>query len=262
MSGYIFDDAAAAAELERLRALEAVFDPASERLLSTIGEWAGRRCLEVGAGAGSIARFMQRRAGSGGQVTAVDLNTRFLAGLEPGIQVVQGDLRELALDGHFDVVHARYVLIHNADAGAVLDALVQRLAPGAWLLLEEPDFRAGTALAGPPERVAAFERIVRAIELTFEQRGMDPGFGRRLPALTAARGLELVAVENEPALERGGAPLARMMTLSARQLADKYIATGQVSQSDVDAYCAFAADPSCWGIYYATVRVLARRARS
>jgi hypothetical protein len=55
-------------------------------------------------------------------------------------------------------------------------------------------------------------------------------------------------------------PLAEMMRRSTLALRDKYVATGLVSSSDIDGYAEFAASPQCWGNYYATVRVLARKA--
>ncbi|HEY2408380.1 MAG TPA: methyltransferase domain-containing protein [Polyangiaceae bacterium] len=256
---YLFDDAAAASELARLRALQEIFDPHTQRLLSATGDWAKRRCLEVGAGAGSIALWMRMQVGAGGRVVAVDSNTRFLAGMQAELEIIEGDVREAALPAAaFDVVHARYVLIHNADSNAVLDAIVRCLEPGAWLLLEEPDFLAAESLAGPAELRSAFDNVNRAIAASFANRAMDPGLGRRLPALVQARTLELQQVECVPCLEQGGSPLARMMTLSATALREKYVATGLATQADVDGYCAFAADAACWGVYYSTLRVLAR----
>lgn len=259
---YIFDDAGDSSELTRLRALEAVFDPETERHLLTTGVWSGRACLEVGAGAGSIAAWMHAQVGSIGRVVAVDQNVRFLGHLPSGVEVVEGDVRELALPAEaFDVVHARYVLIHNADSGAVLDALLRCLKPGGWLLLEEPDFGAAQAFLGPDPLQQAFARVHLAILTTFTSRSMDPRFGARLPAVLGARApeLEVVALECDSPLERGGSGLANMMRLSTQQLADKYLATGVASAEDMDGYAKFASDPACWAIYYATFRALSQK---
>jgi len=43
-----------------------------------------------------------------------------------------------------------------------------------------------------------------------------------------------------------------MMKLSSVQLREKFLATGEVSEKDFGLYAAFADDPSCWAIYYAT----------
>jgi SAM-dependent methyltransferase len=254
---YIFEDTAAEPELERLRAIEALFDPGTQRLLSSTGAWKGRRCLEVGAGAGSIAAWMQSQVGSAGRVVAVDTNVRFLQKLPPAVEVVHGDVREAPLEPEtFDVAHIRYVLIHNADCAALLDRVIGALKPGGCLLVEEPDFAIARSFAGLPEMVRAFERVNDAIGAMFSDRGLDPSLGRRVPAMLQERSLELTAVECDSSIERGGSPLARMMSMSAAQLSEKYVGTGRASPDDVAGYRAFASDPSCWGIFYSTVRAL------
>jgi ubiquinone/menaquinone biosynthesis C-methylase UbiE len=258
---YIFENAGGSAELLRLRALEAVFDPPSRARLLATGAWSGRHCLEVGAGAGSIAAWMQSQVGPSGRVVAVDHNVRFLGELPSAVEVIEGDIRELALAAEtFDLVHARYVLIHNADSGAVLDALLECLKPGGWLVLEEPDFGAIQAFIGPEPLQEAFERVGRAILALFASRGMDPRFGTRLPAMLEARALQLLTLECDPHLEQGGASLAGMMRLSTLELAEKYVATGAASAADIDGYARFASEPDCWGVYYATFRALSRKA--
>jgi SAM-dependent methyltransferase len=257
---YIFSDVALEPELARLRSIEAVFDPATQRHLLTTGEWAGRRCLEVGAGAGSIAAWMGTHAGPSGRVVAVDTNVRFVESLRPAVEVVEGDVRELDLGASsFDVVHVRYVLIHNERADAIVEALLRALAPGGWLLVEEPDFSVAHSLVGPAHARAAFDRVNDAIAAMFLARGLDPGFGRRVPALLAERGLVIESLESDTLAARGGSPLAAMMRLSAQQLRDKYVSTGRATTDDVDGYTDFASDPATWGVYYSTVRVLARK---
>jgi hypothetical protein len=51
-----------------------------------------------------------------------------------------------------------------------------------------------------------------------------------------------------------------MMRLSTLALRDKSVATGLATQADIAAYAEFAVTPSCWATYYATVRILARKA--
>ena len=59
-------------ELSRLRMLEAINDPTTFRRLDAIGVAAGWRCLEVGAGGGSVARNLAARIGIGCRVVAAD----------------------------------------------------------------------------------------------------------------------------------------------------------------------------------------------
>jgi hypothetical protein len=192
----------------------------------------------------------------------VDTDVRFLEPLQAEVEVVHGDVREADLGARaFDVAHLRYVLIHNADSAGVLDSVTCSLKPGGWLLVEEPDFSVALAFAGPAVLTRAFERVNDAILAMFAGRGLDPALGRHVPAMLEQRGLELVSVECDLSTERGGSPLANMMSLSAVQLCDKYVATGRASSEDVSGYREFAADTSCWAIYYSTVRALVRKPR-
>ncbi len=257
---YIFENSSDAAELERLQMLEEVFDDRSRQWLLSAGPLLGRRCLEVGAGAGSIAAWMATEVGSGGAVVAVDTNARFLRRLPREVRVIEDALGAVALPAEsFDLVHARYVLIHNANPGGILNAMLQALKPGGALVLEEPDFSAATAFTGPPNLSGAFENVKRAIGKTFSDRGMDYAFGSGLPRLVGERPARLVSMEYDCPVVAGGADLARMMRLSALSLRDKYLATGLATHADIDGYAEFALTPSCWGNYYATVRILARK---
>jgi hypothetical protein len=51
------------AENERLRLVEAFADPITARHVEAVGVLPGWRCLEVGAGRGSIARLLAERVG-------------------------------------------------------------------------------------------------------------------------------------------------------------------------------------------------------
>jgi tRNA A58 N-methylase Trm61 len=81
-------DHAAKAERDRFVAIEAVADPLTIECLEEIGVSQGWHCLEVGAGAGSIAAWLCYRVGTNGRVAATDLQTRFLEMIEaPNLEV-------------------------------------------------------------------------------------------------------------------------------------------------------------------------------
>jgi predicted O-methyltransferase YrrM len=93
VAGYFAADAEAGDELARLRLIEAEQDPQTFRYLDGIGVGAGWRCLEVGAGAGSVVRWLSERVGTEGRVVAVDLDPRFLGDLcEPNVEVRRCDI--------------------------------------------------------------------------------------------------------------------------------------------------------------------------
>lgn len=98
----------------------------------------GVRCLEIGGGRGSIARWLCEYVGPKGRVTATDLDTGFLSGLSrPDLDVLRHDVtRDEFPESSFELVHV----------GAVLTAAeAARLAAR----LDEPDFMAcGFAFIG------------------------------------------------------------------------------------------------------------------
>ena len=69
------DDPAAA---ERLALSSAVLDGFTISRLVPLGELTGRRCLELGAGNGSVAGWLADQAGPTGQVLATDINIRHI----------------------------------------------------------------------------------------------------------------------------------------------------------------------------------------
>ena len=262
-SEYVFHRVEDQRELERLRMIEQVFDPASRRRLLGIGLQTGWRCLEVGPGAGSIMTWMSEVVGPVGQVLAMDLDPKFLSEAErPNMTVVRADIRTAQLPPQsFDVVHARYVLIHLPDYEAALTKMYDSLKPGGWLVLEEPDFSASRGITGDEQELASLRKVNQAIEQMYATLGMDYALGLKLPALMQRRGLQYLTVENDAPLCAGGSGLAMVMKMSAEQLQEKYLATGVVGQSDLERYCRFADDPNTWAIYYATIAVSGRKAR-
>jgi trans-aconitate methyltransferase len=129
-------------ERRRLDLFAERLDPLTKRRVGLLGLAWGARCLEIGGGRGSVARWLCEYVGPEGHVTATDLDTGFLAELSlPNLEVLRHDVRTDEFPpGLFDLVHARAVLMHIPNRMATLRRMVAWLAPGGWLLVEEPDF--------------------------------------------------------------------------------------------------------------------------
>ncbi|MBE9190806.1 class I SAM-dependent methyltransferase [Gloeocapsopsis crepidinum LEGE 06123] len=260
-SNYVFTDTQHLPELERLRAIEQVFDPLSHRRLQATGIATNWQCLEVGAGAGSIAHWMAAVVGQYGKVTAIDVDTRFLANIKlSNVEIIKADIRHFEVNASFDLVHARYVLIHLPDFQVALSRMIDLLKPGGWLVIEEPDFSAARAIAGKETACQSVNCVNRAIWQMFTDRGMDYALGVKLPAICQQLGLQQLSVENDAPLSQGGSGVAKVMKMSTEQLTQKYIATGEATHQDIEQYCQFAEDPHTWAIYYSTVGVSAQKA--
>jgi ubiquinone/menaquinone biosynthesis C-methylase UbiE len=261
-SEYVFQRVEYQRELERLRMIEQVFDPASRRRLLGTGLQAGWRCLEVGPGAGSIMTWMGVVAGPTGQVVAVDLDPKFLdESRQSKTEIIRADIRTaLFLEQSFDLIHARYVLIHLPDYEVALTKMLDSLKPGGWLVLEEPDFSASRGITGDEQELESLRKVNQAIKQMYATRGLDYELGLKLPALMQRRGLQHLTVENDAPLCAGGSGIATVMKLSTEQLWEKYLATGVVGPSELERYCRFADDPNSWAVYYATIAVSGRKA--
>src|SRR5438128_259334 len=114
---YFAADTEDAFERERLGYLRQMCDPVTMRRLEALDVAEGWRCLEVGAGDGSVACWLAARVGPQGRVVATDINPRFLHNLAvPNLEVrhhhiVNDDLER----AHYDLVHCRAVLGHLAQ---------------------------------------------------------------------------------------------------------------------------------------------------
>ena len=107
-----------AEEDDRLDLLEQIYDPTSQARRTLVQP--GWRCLEVGAGRGSMAVWLATQVGPTGHVVATDLDTRYLSRLElPNLEVVRHNILDDPLDalgaGAFDLVCSRLMLFHLQD---------------------------------------------------------------------------------------------------------------------------------------------------
>jgi SAM-dependent methyltransferase len=248
MTTYVFDPTWHK-ERDRLGALESLFDASSRRLLADLGIGEGWRCLEVGCGAGGVARWLAERIGSTGRVLATDLDTRFidghgLANLDVLTHNIVSDPLE---EGAFDLVHGRAVLEHIPERHDVLARLVTALRPGGWLLVEDVDFGPPTAAAlarfvSSPPAAAAGERIFQAVAAVFTAVGADPSFGSKLPAALAGAGLVSIGGEVHTPVVAGGTETWSRGTVE--HLAERLVGTGLVTTADVELFLAATAQPS------------------
>lgn len=257
MAQYIFEHNKVDRELKRLRMIERAVDADTIALLEQAGVAVGWACLEVGAGAGSIVQWLASRVGATGHVAAVDKKTAYLTQLRgPTVQVYEGNLLDVALDRAMDLVHGRYVLIHNANDGMLLRNIRSRLKPGGVIVLEEPDFTSALLLQPQPDDMV--RRVNGAICKMFQDGGLNPAYGLALPERVAGAGFDVIRTDSRLHLCPGGAPIAEVMAESAVVLRDQYTKTGLATDDDIDHYVSRAQDAAYWAVYYATVSVWAR----
>jgi len=234
-----FVDTAATAEHARLALLEEVFDPFSRAMLDRVGLRPGARCLEVGAGRGSVARELAARAGAA-NVTATDLSTRLLGPIaELGVRVLRHDVLCDPAPGAFDLIHCRFVLDHLVRRDRAIERMVSWLRPGGMLLVEAGATAPGLSSVPVVGRAMAAANAVLARDL-----GTDPGWARCLPLPLEAAGLRGCAAHAEAPPIRGGRPLARWLRDTFRLVDDAVVAAGALGRDELDRAAAAYDDPS------------------
>ena len=241
-SGSYALDSAWHAERQRLDSLTRLYDSRTLGLCADLGLHDGWRCIDVGAGTGSLAEAMAARVGTTGRVLAVDVDTRFLEAIKrPNLDIARVDvvLEDLP-DSEFDLAHARLLLEHLPQRDAVLRAMVGSLRPGGWVLIE--DFDWSTALSFDPDCPVA-EKVAGAIRTLLASHGYDPHYGRRLPRALQAVGLADVQTHAQSMQVRGsrshGIPQWQLLV---EQLSGPLQAAGLVDQEDLDVFTAFCHD--------------------
>jgi 2-polyprenyl-3-methyl-5-hydroxy-6-metoxy-1,4-benzoquinol methylase len=249
-------------DLERVRlaGLEAALDPGTRAHLVRLGVRAGVRCLEIGAGGGSIAFWLAAQVGPGGKVVATDLETDFLesaASDHAGMEVLRHDLMRDELPSGFDIVHARWLVEWMPDKRLALQRMASALKPGGMLLVEEPDFVTIFEAAEP----AALRRVfVAAMQHLESISPIDVRYGRRVTADLAAAGLQDVEADGRCPIVHGGSPLAAdFLRLTIEKLREPVLAAGDVSLDEFEQTVHALQDPSAIVVAPMTVAAWGRR---
>jgi SAM-dependent methyltransferase len=258
MNRYIFDNKSEEREFQRLQLVEAANDPVTIRLLEETGIQPGWHCLELGAGAGSILRWLGNRVGPTGRAVGVDKKITYLRkDGSPPIQIYQGSFLDVPLEQAFDLLHGRYVLIHNQEERTMLEKMYSLLKPGGWALFEEPDFTSATLPNREQETPQG--RVNRAICQMFINLGLDPAYALRLPHKLQKAGYHIVKVQSLMHLCPGNSPMAKVMAESAMVLEQEYSKTGFCSPQDIQEYVRLSQDSTHWTLYHSTTSVIARK---
>jgi SAM-dependent methyltransferase len=226
---YLLDNAAPEAPA-RFSALSELYDASTIHHLTRLGLGQGWRCWEIGAGEGSIARWLCGRVGPTGSVLATDIDTRFLDQcIAPNLTVRRHDIVSDPLPAErFDLVHARLVLVHLPGREAALQRMIAALKPGGWLLTEEFD-SASQALEREAHPGETKLKSLLALRNIMSERGVDPTFGRALAPNLHALGLEDISAEGRMLMWFGGSHGAHLLRANLEQLEGPILASGAVT---------------------------------
>jgi len=244
---YFASDEKYEVKLNRLRSLEGLYDPTTIRHLEMIRVSEGWNCLEVGAGAGSVAQWLSTRVGPTGRVVATDIDPRFLRQISvPNLEIRQHDILKDGLEiGQYDLVHCRALLMHLSEPEKGLKRMADAVRSGGWLLIEEFDYGSSLSTDVTSPSAVLLTSTLRALYDFHRKRGIvDPYFGRRVRGLVEQLGFVDLGQEGWTRMNRGGEPMARFGAATLQAAAKPMIAAGLITQEQHDSVQRLLLDPA------------------
>jgi SAM-dependent methyltransferase len=168
------------AEDERLVAQGTLFDPLTRRLLQQAGLAPGMRVLDLGSGAGNVARLAAELVGPQGTVVgleqdpaAVELARRRTDARNVEYRV--GDVQTLdGVEDGFDAVTGRLVLMYLTDPVAALRRVATRVRPGGLICMHEADLAYPTTSPPTPLWSEMHGYFLAALEKAGIEQRMGP----------------------------------------------------------------------------------------
>jgi SAM-dependent methyltransferase len=230
-----------------LDCLSAILDQSTVELLAPLVPLRAR-CLELGAGNGSVARWLGDAVGRHGRVVATDIKPDHLrpdVTAHPRVELLQHDVRTDPLPtGPFDLVHARLLFAHLSGRDALLPTLCDVLAPGGVLVIEEwGGAGPGQVLSSPwPETADLYQRYQRALIATFAAAGNDPTWSTRVHSVMVAAGLNDVRTTVRARSWSGGTAGCQLPIEVSGQVREQLLGHG-LDAEDLDVLRAQLTDP-------------------
>lgn len=220
---YVFSNESAHA-VEQHRCIAASYDRITTERLAATGVTDGWRCLDVGTGSGSIARWLAERVAPTGSVLGTDIAPVDVEP-HPNLAVTVHDITTDPLPAeHFDLIVVRMLLQHFPQRNAVLHDLVAALKPGGWLQVDELDTAYEPVLLASD--AALYEKFLAAKTAHMRSRGGDPEWGRK--AADALRAAGLVDIDPQPHIgsRHAGSPELALQLNHTYHLREGLLAAG------------------------------------
>jgi ubiquinone/menaquinone biosynthesis C-methylase UbiE len=182
-------------ETRRLEARGEFFRPLTRHLLHEAGIGPGMRVLDIGSGAGDVSFLVAELVGPTGSVLGVDQNAAVAEaasaraaalGLDQ-ISFTVGDIRDVSLDGVFDAVVGRLVLMYSADPAATLGFALQHVRADGLAAFHEMNV-GGLVWSDPPSPL--HQLMGRCVSEAFARSGVEMSMGTRLYEVFVSAGLE------------------------------------------------------------------------
>jgi len=235
------------AEWDRLDAQHNGIAKYLENKLSPVDMGKPRKILEIGSGSGAWA-IQAAKAYPEADVLAVDMNPLPARPLPSNVRFQDVNILEPFPfpAGSFDIVHIRFVLCHLPHGHTVLPRIIDLVAPGGWLLIDDIDFlHAFEGLDTAPGVKRGFTGLIKSME----SHDGDAHFGKGLKSALESSGafsdvnVNKVDVPMNPAPEDPAlAALSKTMrqafmnAVGAQKLNPEAVATGGLTREVQEAF--------------------------
>ena len=245
-----------AGEPERLRLMSDLLDPSSRFHLERIGVGPGWRCLEIGAGNGSLSQWLATKVGPNGVAIATDIRPDLFANLSaPNLVTRAFDVvTQEPPDAPFDLVAIRALLHHLPTRREVVSKMVRWVKPGGWLFIQEPDFYPTWTVEPPTQRQLWADFVKWAAT-----HRIDYYVGRKIAPWLAEEKLNSIQGEGHAIVYNGGSEFARWWLAGIDEVADALKREGGVSDAVLQEFGALNQDPNYWTTTIAFTAVTAQR---
>jgi ubiquinone/menaquinone biosynthesis C-methylase UbiE len=167
--------------------------PVAEAMLDQIGLASGDRAIDVACGLIGILDLLCQHVGHLGQVVGIDVQPKMIdmarqVTLERRlpVELVLGDAAGTGLPrSHFDLVHARLLLVNIEPVREVVEEMVALARPGGTVALQEVDIE--YFVCDPPD--PQWDRLRNTFCDAYTTHGRDITIGRRLERILRDVGL-------------------------------------------------------------------------
>ncbi|WP_432097031.1 class I SAM-dependent methyltransferase [Streptomyces sp. bgisy100] len=250
-------------ESERIDYGALTYDPLTRARLLALGVGPGWRCLDAGAGTGTVSGWLAHDVGVA-EVVAVDRDIRFLSdAADATLRPLGADVTDPSFDpgGRFDLVHTRFLLMHLPGHEQVLSRLAGLVAPGGWLMAGDAVEPTADASPDSPESPdSPYRAAMRAMwQALRETIGTDIGWVPGYPQRLRAAGLTDVGAEVYVPPLGPGRPITAFWLETWARLRGPMLGTGLVDARTLDAAVESLASGSCTGLSPGMISAWGRR---
>lgn len=173
---------------------------------------------------------------------ATDIDLRFVGGAaRANLKVLFHDAED-GLDfapGAFDLIHTRAVLAHLPGRSRIIDRATRWLAPGGWLLVEEPALFPAASSPHPAVR-QVFEAYAAMLTRWL---GTDLDWSRRLPVELGRAGLGDLGMAINTMIIGDGGPADTFWRLALAQIGPSMVQEKLLGQAELDEFTALIDEP-------------------